>query len=264
MSTHSFHRCRTPEILLNTADTVDYAQPMVCSLDTTQVQQAQRMMQVGVMAASIAHDMNNLLTVIEGSVSLAADSLPPDHVSQQDLAAISQASRRSSSMIRQILAFVRQQAPTPFPIHLGDAIAGINLLIERIVGRNITLVHDIAPDLWLITAIHSQIEQILVNLLSNARDAMPEGGQVTISAHNYTDAEGAYVLLEVSDTGTGIDPETLQHMFEPFYTTKAFGKGAGLGITICATIIAQLGGRIDLESTRGHGTTVRVLLPRTE
>jgi len=263
MITDSSTRCRTPEIYTSTPGADECDAPITCALNTTQIQQAQRMMQVGVMATSIAHDMNNLLTVIEGSASLAAEALPPNHTVQQDLAAISQASRRSSAMIRQILAFVRQQQLTLFPIHLGDALAGINLLIERILGRQISLVSDIAPDLWLVMAVHSQIEQILINLLTNARDAMPEGGQVTISARNYTDEEGlAYVLLEVADTGPGIPAEVLEQLFAPFYTTKACGKGTGLGLTICATIVAQLGGRINMESAPGHGTTARVLLPR--
>jgi len=263
MITNSSTCCCTPEIYTVTPEMDGCALPIICTLDTTQIQQAQRMMQVGVMASSIAHDMNNLLTVIEGSACLAAEALPPNHVAQQDLAAISQASRRSSAMIRQILAFVRQQPPMPFPIDLGEALSGINLLIERVLNRQINLVTDIAPDLWLITAVHSQIEQILINLLTNARDAMPEGGQVTISARNYTDEDGAaYVLLEVADTGPGIPPEVLQHLFNPFYTSKAPGKGTGLGLTICASIVAQLGGRIDLESAPGHGTTARVLLPR--
>jgi len=262
MNTHSSTRYRTPEIYTSASGDDGQAQPLTCNSDHAQIQQAQRMMQVGSMAGSIAHDMNNLLTVIEGSVTLAADSLPPGHAAQRDLAAISQASRRSSALIRQLLAFVRQQPLTPFPIHLGEAIAGINLLIERILGRNITLVSDIAPDLGLITAVHSQVEQILVNLLTNARDAMPEGGQVTISARNQIDDGGAYVVLEVADTGGGIAPEVLQHMFEPFYTTKTSGKGTGLGLTICTTVVSQLGGRLDLESTPGHGTTARVLLPR--
>ncbi|NTV63749.1 MAG: hypothetical protein HGA65_09465 [Oscillochloris sp.] len=235
----------------------------ICPFDTVQTQQAQRLMQIGTMAASVAHDLSNLLTVIEGSAALVAESLPPGHTNQHDLAVINQASRRSSALIRQLLSFVRQQPPNPFPIHIGDTLTSIGLLIDRIAGRTITLIRDIAPDLWMVSATHSQIEQILINLLTNARDAMPGGGQITISARNDTDSSGArYVLLEVADSGPGMPPEVLSHLFSPFYTTKAPGKGTGLGLTICATVIAQLGGRIDIESSPGHGTTARVLLPK--
>jgi two-component system cell cycle sensor histidine kinase/response regulator CckA len=219
------------------------------------------MMQVGCLSGRIAHDMNNLLMVIEGSAGLAAETLPPHHRAQHDLAVICQASQRSSAMIRQILAFVRQQPLSPFPVHIGDLIAGINLLTEHIAGRGIALSIDIAPDLWLTMAVRSQIEQLLINLVTNACDAMPDGGKLTIRAQNYVDG-AEYVCLEVSDTGTGITPEVQQCLFTPFYTTKGPSRGTGLGLTICAGIIAQLGGRIDLESAVGQGTTVHVLLPR--
>jgi signal transduction histidine kinase len=233
-----------------------------------QIAQAQRMMQVGCLSGRIAHDINNLLTVIEGSAGLVADELPPSHGAQHDLEAIRQASQRSGAMIRQILAFVRQQPPMPFPVNVGDLIYGVDLLIERIAGRGASLAFDIAPNLWLVMAVRSQIEQILLNLVTNARDSMPEGGQITIRAQNYVeDAAGdlpcrEYVLLEVLDTGIGIKPEAQPHVFEPFYTTKGPDRGTGLGLTICAAIIAQLGGRIALDSAVGRGTTISVLLPR--
>lgn len=231
--------------------------------DALNLQHAQRVMQMGCLASSIAHSMNNLLMVIEGSVDLAVETLPTNHVAHQDLATISQASRRSIAMIRQLLNFVRHQPTLPLPIHLGDVLAGIDLLAERILLRNITLIRDIAPDLWLTLAAAGQIEQIMVNLLTNARDAMPQGGVVAIRAENYVDEFGvAYVRLEIIDTGVGVAPELQQRVFEPFYTTKDADKGAGLGLTICAMIVEQLGGRISLDSTVSQGTTVSVLLPK--
>lgn len=231
--------------------------------DAAGLQHAQRIMQVGCMAASIAHDMNNLLMVIEGSVDLAVETLPINHIAHQDLAAISQASRRSNALIRQLLSFVRHQPIRPFPIHLGDVLAGIDLLAERILLRNTTLIRNIAPDLWLTMAAPGQIEQILINLLTNARDAMPQGGQVSMRARNHTDQDGSeYVRLDISDSGVGIAPQLQQQLFEPFYSTKCPDKAVGLGLTICAMIIEQLGGRIELESSLGLGTTVSVLLPR--
>lgn len=228
-----------------------------------QIQQAQRLLQIGNMTTSIAHDLNNLLAVIEASASLAAESLPASHDTQHDLAAISQASRRSSRLVRQILAFARQQQPPTFPIHLGEALAGIDLLIERIIGPNISLERDLAPDLWLITAAPGQIEQVLINLLSNAREALPSGGRVTVRAHNYIDHDGAgMVRLEVVDDGVGIAAEQYPNLFEPFYTTRPAGKSIGLGLPICAAIVAQIGGKIELESAVGRGTSARVLLPR--
>jgi two-component system, cell cycle sensor histidine kinase and response regulator CckA len=218
---------------------------------------------VGWMASGIAHDINNMLVVIENSASLAAASLAADHEAQHDLATISQASRHSSTILRQLLSFIRDRPPAAFPIHIGETLASVNLLLVRILGRSVALSINVAPDLWLTMAVHSQVEQILVNLLTNARDAMPGGGRVTIGARNYTDPSGdMYVLLEVSDTGAGISAEVQQHLFEPFYTTKAPGRGAGLGLAISADIIAQMGGQIELKSASGQGTTVRVLLPR--
>jgi len=220
-------------------------------------------MQVGCLAASIAHDMNNLLTVIEGSVGLASEALPPDHPAQRDLATISQAGRRSAAMVRQLLGFIRRQPPLPFPAALGDALAGIRLLVERILERGMALECDIAPDLWLIAAAPGHLDQILINLLTNARDAMPHGGRVRLCARNHTDPSGGeYVRLEVVDTGVGFPPEVGQRLFEPFFTTKDPARAAGLGLTICAAIVEQLGGQIELESVVGQGATARLLLPR--
>lgn len=227
-----------------------------------QIQQAQRLLQIGGMATSIAHNMNNLLAVIEASASLAAESLPASHDAQHDLAAISQASHRSSQLVRQLLAFARQQPPMSFPVHLGETLSSIDLLIERIIGPNISLKRDIAPDLWLTTAGPGQIEQVLINLLSNARAAMPDGGQVTVRARNHIDRAGRRgVSLEVIDSGVGIPAEQHPKLFEPFYTTSSADSSAGLGLPICAAIIAQLGGQIEIESAVGRGTTARVLLP---
>lgn len=232
------------------------------------LQQAQRLMQVGCLAGNIAHDLNNLLMVIEGSAGLAAESLPDGHVAQHDMDVIILASRRSSAMLRQILGFARQQPSVPLPIHVGHVIDGIDLLIGRVTGVSITTNIKVAPGLWLTIAIPSQIEQILLNLMTNARDAMPHGGRLTVSVRNHTEASSngmsprEYVLIEVTDTGVGIGPEVRQQLTAPFYTTKEPGKGVGLGLTICASIVAQLGGKIELESEVGVGTTFQVLLPR--
>jgi len=225
-----------------------------------QIQQAQRLLQIGSMATSIAHNMNNLLTVIDASASLAAEALPAQHDAQHDLAAISLASRRASQLMRQLLAFARQQPPLRFPIHLGETMSSIDLLTERIIGPNISLRREIAPDLWLITAAPGQVEQVLINLLSNARAAMPDGGQVTLRARNCADQH--MLQLEVIDSGVGIPADQIQNLFEPFYGARPAGQGIGLGLPICAAIVSQLGGKIEIESAIGQGTTVRVLLPR--
>jgi two-component system cell cycle sensor histidine kinase/response regulator CckA len=259
-------------VCLGPSDDTELGQLLASGADASQrgaqIEQAQRMMQVGCLSGRIAHDLNNLLTVIEGSAELVADVLPPTHEAQRDLDVIRQASQRSSAMIRQILAFIRQQPLQPFPLHLGELIASSNMLIERVAGGGVAMTTDIAANLWLVMAVRSQLEQILLNLVTNARDAMPDGGQLTIRACNYVEDVGEgklpaeYVLIEVSDTGVGIAPEVQRHLFDAFYTTKAAGKGTGLGLTICASIIAQLGGRIGVESAVGVGTTIRVLLPR--
>jgi PAS domain S-box-containing protein len=220
---------------------------------------AQRTLLVGSMASGVAHDLNNLLAVVEASASLAADSLPADHSAQEDLEAISQASRRSSGLTRQLVAFVRQQPLNQRPLLLGEICHSSRQLIERLAGRGVAVAITVAPDIWPVLADRSQIEQILINLVVNARDAMPEGGQIDIDAANQPAGD---VRISVRDQGVGMSPEVQRRLFEPFFSTKAPGKGVGLGLATCQYIVEGLGGRIEVASASGAGSTFSVYLPR--
>lgn len=240
-----------------------------------QLQQAQRLDTVGRLAGGIAHDFNNLLTAILSSASMARECLPRDHEVQADLADVQLAGERATQLTRQLLAFARRQPVSQQPMELNDHVANMERMLSRLVGPDVTLLVTLGEGLWHIRADGPQLEQVLVNLTVNARDAMPSGGQLSIRTGNRTIGEGTivlprpmpagdYVEIVLTDNGSGMDQETLTHVFEPFYTTKPVGQGTGLGLAMCYGIIRQHHGVIWIESAPARGTTVFILLPRFE
>jgi two-component system cell cycle sensor histidine kinase/response regulator CckA len=235
--------------------------------------QAQKMELVGQLAGGIAHDFNNVL----GAIMMASDFLvnahKPTDPSFQDIIQIRQNANRAAAMVRHLLAFSRKQTLRPQVIDLGDVVYDLTMLLRRLIGERITL--NVVPqrDLWPVKADLAQFEQVLVNLVVNARDAMTEGGKLTLRTAN-VDADqsakfqykgmpvGEYVLVEVEDTGTGIPPEIIDKIFDPFFTTKDVGKGTGLGLSTVYGIIKQTGGFVYVESQAGQGTTFRIFIPR--
>ena len=238
-----------------------------------QLRQAQRLEAVGQLAGGIAHDFNNLLTVISGyTESLLAD-VDPD--AAHDLRQIAAASERAAVLTRQLLAFSRRQVLEPRVLDPNEIVSGIGPMLSRLIGEHIELVTVADPDTAMVCADAGQLEQVLVNLTVNARDAMPNGGKLTIQTGNAElDEEyvakhagarsGPHAMIAVTDTGAGIDAETLAHIFEPFYTTKAVGKGTGLGLATVYGIVKQSGGNVWVYSEVGVGTTFKVFLPAAE
>ena len=238
-----------------------------------QYHQAQKMEAVGLLAAGIAHDFNNLLTAINGFAELMQRQLSPTHPHQKYISNILQSGHRAADLVRQLLAFSRKQIIKPKVLDLNNNVSNMEKMLRRIIGEDIELKTNLAPDLWPVKVDPAQVEQIIVNLAVNARDVMPEGGQLTIETANLTLdnghatrylelAPGEYVLLTVSDTGWGMTEETKSHIFEPFFTTKEMGKGTGLGLATVFGIVKQSEGDIQVESAPGQGTTFRIYLPR--
>ena len=238
-----------------------------------QFRQAQKMEAVGQLAGGIAHDFNNLLTVIlSHSEFLLEDGTPSDE-RIADVQQIRAAAERAAALTRQLLAFSRKQNMSPKVIDLNGVVAGMEDLLARLIGEDIQLVTVAAPDLKAVSADPSQLEQVLVNLVVNARDAMPGGGRITIISENVNLDEdfarrnagivpGAYVMIAVSDTGVGMAADVRERIFEPFFTTKAPGKGTGLGLATVYGIVKQSGGTVWVDSTLGVGTTFRIYLPQ--
>lgn len=238
-----------------------------------QLFESQKLEAIGQLAGSLAHDFNNMLVVISGCAELASAELPPDNPARNELSEIQEAARRATGLTRQLLTFARRQPSAPEALHLNGLIGELERMLRRLSRENISLVSTLAPDLWTIWADRGQIEQVLVNLTVNARDAMPNGGRLAITTANVVidglagDSSmaippGAYVLLAVADSGVGMSEEVQRHAFEPFFTTKGPGQGTGLGLATCYGIVRQHGGRIQLSSEAGQGTTVLVYLPR--
>jgi PAS domain S-box-containing protein len=239
-----------------------------------QFRQAQKMEAVGRLAGGVAHDFNNLLTVITGYSEILLGRIPAEDLLRPMVVEVQKAAERAAGLTRQLLAFSRKQILAPVEIDLNAVVADMEAMIRRLIGEDIVLVAVREPLLGRVTADRGQIEQVLMNLVVNARDAMPHGGELAIETHNVLldgarrpgDSEfrpGPYVLLAVRDSGCGMDATTKARLFEPFFTTKEVGKGTGLGLATAYGIIKQSKGHIEVESEPGRGTTFTIYLPRT-
>jgi two-component system cell cycle sensor histidine kinase/response regulator CckA len=261
-------------------DEPDAETAIVYALETTnqrtlenQVNQRARMESVGQLAGGIAHDFNNVLSAIMMATDFLLNAHKPTDPSFQDIMQIKQNANRAASLVRQLLAFSRRQTLRPQVLDLNDVVAELNMLLRRLIGEKVELKPVLGRDLWPVKADISQFEQVIVNLAVNARDAMPDGGKLTVRTANVTAQECAaygykgmpaadYVLVEVTDTGTGIPPEIIDKIFEPFFSTKEVGKGTGLGLSTVYGIVKQTGGFVYPDSTIGKGTLFRIFLPR--
>jgi len=238
------------------------------------LRQAQKMEAIGRLAGGVAHDFNNLLTAILGYGEIVSEEIGDAHPARNDLEQILDAARRAATLTRQLLAFSRQQMLAPEVLRANDVIADMAQLLGRLIGQDIELQLDLQRDAGCITVDRGQLEQVLMNLAVNARDAMPEGGRLRIATRSVEldrDAAGAiqvvpgrHVLIEVGDTGIGMDRETAARIFEPFFTTKQEGEGTGLGLATVYGIVSQSGGGVEVDSEPGRGATFRLYFPETD
>jgi signal transduction histidine kinase/ActR/RegA family two-component response regulator len=241
---------------------------------TAQLRQAQKMEAIGRLAGGVAHDFNNLLTCIMGNLTLAEEHVEDDTRLARFLDGASAAAESAATLTRQLLAFGRKQVIEPRPVNLSSLIERVKGMLERLIGESITLETACAPDVWYVQADPGQLEQVLVNLVVNARDAITGHGAVTVETCNVETSQpdappgppqpGRYVLLSVSDTGRGMSDVVRSKLFEPFFTTKEMGAGTGLGLATVYGAVQQNGGTITVESTLGQGSTFRIFLPRVE
>ncbi|THI90677.1 MAG: PAS domain S-box protein [Nitrospira sp. CG24A] len=238
-----------------------------------QFRQAQKMDAVGRLAGGVAHDFNNLLTVINGYSAMLIERLAQEDPKHEMAVETLKAGERASELTKQLLAFSRKQVLMPQPLNFNDSLRLISSMLNRLLGEQITLTMDLAPDLWLINGDKGQLNQVTMNLAINARDAMPNGGNLTITTRNLSVTperldhyqmmpQGDYVHVSVHDTGHGMNPETLSHLFEPFFTTKEVGQGTGLGLATVYGIVKQSQGYIFTDSALEQGTTFHLYYPR--
>jgi PAS domain S-box-containing protein len=238
-----------------------------------QLLQSQKMDAIGQLAGGIAHDFNNILSVITGCGELVLQDLPDNDAKREDLVELLAASQRAAALTRQLLAFSRRQVVKPEMLEFNAVVANVEKMLRRVIGEDIDLRTVLAPGLGAVLADPNQIEMVLLNLTVNARDAMPEGGKLSIETsevvvdqrmadEQHDLAPGTFVLLSVTDTGVGMDAATQKRIFEPFFTTKAVGKGTGLGLATVYGIVQQCGGHIVVESQVGRGTRFSVYFPR--
>jgi hypothetical protein len=226
------------------------------------LRESRKMAAVGQLAGGLAHDFNNILNGIMGSLWMVATKLGPDHPAASMVAAASQAGRRAADLIRRLLSLGRRSKGETRPVALQSIIEDVAKRVRRTFDPGIDVVVRADPDVWTVNAHPGELRQALLQLCENARDAMPQGGRLTIELKNLTKDDGAVVRLIVSDTGTGIDSETAPHIFEPFFTTKGEGKGAGLGLTVVQAIFTRLGGTVAVESEPGRGSRFVIEIPR--
>jgi PAS domain S-box-containing protein len=234
------------------------------------LRQSQKMEAVGNLAGGVAHDFNNLLSAISGYAEWLEQDLATES-RQEMITGIQQAADRGAELIRQLLTFSRRQTIQPALVNLSSTVEELLPLLRRLVGATVQIIDGTSPTLAAVLGDRGEIERVLMNVVVNAKDAMPRGGHITIrTADTWVDdppddemQPGPYVVLEVEDTGSGMDAETLRRAFEPFFTTKPVGKGSGLGLSTVYGIVRQMGGAIAIESTPGRGATVRILLPRS-
>ena len=253
---------------------------LVLAIDVTeqrhledQLRQSQKIEAVGQLAGGIAHDFNNLLTIIKGNVELALHQLPGGVPLRNDLEQIAHAASRAALLTRQLLAFSRKQVLTPAVLDLNEVVADAERMLRRVIGEDITFITQLAPAVSPVMVDRGQLEQVLVNLVVNARDAMPAGGVLTVATADVdlspNDAAargivpGAYVTIRVRDTGVGMDDATRSRIFEPFFTTKPVGRGTGLGLATVYGVVHQSGGFVSVDTAPGAGSTFTVFLPRT-
>jgi len=240
-----------------------------------QLRQSQKMQAVGQLAGGVAHDFNNIVQVIAGSSAFALESIDTGHPAREYLTDILRASERAASLARQLLTFSRRESLRPEYVDINRIIDSVTKLLDRTIGKHISLRIDSNPLDRSVYADPGQLEQVILNLCVNARDAMPDGGVITIGTrdihmdlnfcrHNPWGKVGRYVQLTISDTGSGIDPEIRDHIFEPFFTTKAVGHGTGLGLATVYAIVQRMDGLIHVESEVGSGTVFYIYLPSQE
>jgi PAS domain S-box-containing protein len=254
---------------------------LILSLDITprksleaQFRQAQKMEAVGRLASGIAHDFNNILTVMLSFSHFAAESLPPGTPARDDIGQVIKAGERAAALVRQLLAFSRKQAVEPKVVDVNHQIADIEAMLRRLLGEDIECVTSFGADVWPVKIDVGAFEQVLMNMVANARDALPKGGRLTIetsaaqvhdvgeTAQGGVARPGYYTLVTITDNGSGMDAETVAHLFEPFFTTKETHEGTGLGLSTCYGIVKQAGGHIRVDSEPDRGTSFRIYLPR--
>jgi hypothetical protein len=229
-----------------------------------QLRQAHKMEAVGRLAGGVAHDFNNILSVILGTSAAVLDELEPRSPLRVEVESIRQAGERARALTRQLLAFSRQQILAPRVVDLGEVVSGLEPMLRRLVGEDVTLTVESAAAPAPVLADRGQLEQVLVNLTVNARDAMPTGGTLTIETAISVDGAERHVVLAVTDSGHGMDDATRARIFEPFFTTKEEGRGTGLGLSTVYGIVSQSGGHVDVDSAPGTGTAFTLRFPRAE